>query len=142
MSIPRILHRTVPKETTEQVEAALNNQLTALLAEGDAPSEAGDTEAAPVQAEKRVLAAELDAPKLQKVLAQSGVGSRRDIETWIAEGKIEVNGEPAHIGQRISWGDRVAVNGKPVKIRIAPPLPRVGPPGGPRAVGTEGHTTR
>ena len=43
----------------------------------------------------------------------------------IAEGKIEVNGEPAHIGQRVSWGDRVAVNGKPVKIRIAPPLPRM-----------------
>ncbi|WP_374432735.1 23S rRNA pseudouridine(2605) synthase RluB [Inhella sp.] len=109
----------------EQVEAALSERLNALLAEGDAAPEPAPAELAPAEAEKRVLAAEADAPKLQKVLAQSGVGSRRDIEAWIAEGKIEVNGEPAHIGQRISWGDRVSVNGKPVKIRIQPPLPRV-----------------
>ena len=110
---------------SEQVEAALAQQLDALLAEGDAAPEPASAELAPAEPEKRVLAPEADAPKLQKVLAQSGVGSRRDIEAWIAEGKIEVNGEPAHIGQRISWGDRVSVNGKPVKIRIQPPLPRV-----------------
>jgi len=74
---------------------------------------------------KRVLAPEPDAPKLQKVLGQAGVGSRRDIEDMIAQGKIEVNGEVAHIGQRISFGDRVSVNGKPVKIRIQPPTPRI-----------------
>jgi 23S rRNA pseudouridine2605 synthase len=74
---------------------------------------------------KRVLAPEVDAPKLQKVLAQSGIGSRRDIEEWIAEGKIEVNGEVAHVGQRISFGDRVKVNGKDVRVRISPPNPRI-----------------
>ncbi|MDR7297603.1 23S rRNA pseudouridine2605 synthase [Pelomonas aquatica] len=74
---------------------------------------------------KRVLAADADAPKLQKVLAQSGIGSRRDIEEWIAEGKIEVNGEVAHVGQRISFGDRVRVNGKDVRVRISPPNPRI-----------------
>ncbi|WP_077037327.1 23S rRNA pseudouridine(2605) synthase RluB, partial [Pelomonas sp. KK5] len=74
---------------------------------------------------KRVLAPEPDAPKLQKVLAQAGIGSRRDIEDMIAEGKIEVNGEVAHIGQRISFGDRVSVNGKPIKVRISPPAPRI-----------------
>ncbi|MFG6414655.1 23S rRNA pseudouridine(2605) synthase RluB [Roseateles sp. DC23W] len=74
---------------------------------------------------KRVLAAEADAPKLQKVLAQAGIGSRRDIEEWIAEGKIEVNGEVAHVGQRISFGDRVRVNGKDVRVRISPPNPRI-----------------
>jgi 23S rRNA pseudouridine2605 synthase len=74
---------------------------------------------------KRVLAADVDAPKLQKVLAQSGIGSRRDIEEWIAEGKIEVNGEVAHVGQRISFGDRVRVNGKDVRVRISPPNPRI-----------------
>ncbi|HLO92729.1 MAG TPA: pseudouridine synthase, partial [Burkholderiaceae bacterium] len=36
-----------------------------------------------------------------------------------------VNGEVAHIGQRISFGDRVAVNGKPIKVRIQPPAPRI-----------------
>jgi len=74
---------------------------------------------------KRVLAPEPDAPKLQKVLGQAGVGSRRDIEDMIAQGKIEVNDEVAHIGQRISFGDRVSVNGKPVKIRIQPPTARI-----------------
>ncbi|MDR7331470.1 23S rRNA pseudouridine(2605) synthase RluB [Roseateles asaccharophilus] len=74
---------------------------------------------------KRVLAPDADAPKLQKVLAQAGIGSRRDIEEWIAEGKIEVNGEVAHVGQRISFGDRVKVNGKDVRVRISPPNPRI-----------------
>ena len=74
---------------------------------------------------KRVLAPEPDAPKLQKVLAQAGVGSRRDIEDMIAQGKIEVNGEVAHIGQRISFGDNVRVAGKPIRVRISPPTPRI-----------------
>ncbi|MCY7316064.1 MAG: pseudouridine synthase, partial [Rubrivivax sp.] len=76
-------------------------------------------------ASKRVLAAEADAPKLHKVLAQAGVGSRRDLENMIAEGRFTVNGEPAHVGQRVSFGDRIALDGKPVRYRIAPPPPRV-----------------
>ena len=74
---------------------------------------------------KRVLAAEADAPKLQKVLAQAGVGSRRDLEQMVVEGRVTVNGEPAHTGQRVSFGDRIQVDGKPVRYRIAPPPPRV-----------------
>jgi 23S rRNA pseudouridine2605 synthase len=88
----------------------------------DAEPVADESEA--VQA-KRVLAAEPDAPKLHKVLAQAGVGSRRDMEQLIVEGRITVNGEPAHIGQRISWGDQIRVSGKPIKVRIAPPPARV-----------------
>jgi 23S rRNA pseudouridine2605 synthase len=98
----------------------------AMAAPGDGPpsadspaSESGDTPA------RRVLAPEPDAPKLHKVLAQSGVGSRRDLEQMIAEGRFTVNGQPAHVGQRISFGDRVALDGKPVKVRIQPPRPRV-----------------
>ncbi len=75
--------------------------------------------------DRRVLAPQRDAPKLQKVLAQSGAGSRRDIEQWIVEGRVTVNGEAAHTGQRVSFGDRVAVDGKPVHIRIAPLPTRV-----------------
>jgi 23S rRNA pseudouridine2605 synthase len=74
---------------------------------------------------KRVLAAEPDAPKLHKVLAQAGIGSRRDMEDLILEGRITVNGEPAHVGQRISFGDQIKVNGKPVKVRIVAPPPRL-----------------
>ena len=74
---------------------------------------------------KRVLRPEPDAPKLQKVLAQSGVGSRRDIEQMIEDGRIEVNDQVAHIGQRVSFGDRIKVAGKPIKVRIAPPPARI-----------------
>jgi 23S rRNA pseudouridine2605 synthase len=74
---------------------------------------------------KRVLAAEPDAPKLHKVLAQSGIGSRRDMEQLITDGKVQVNGEVAHTGQRISFGDEVRVAGRVVKLRIAPPPARV-----------------
>lgn len=74
---------------------------------------------------KRVLRPEPDAPKLQKVLAQAGVGSRRDIEQMIEDGRIEVNGEVAHIGQRISFGDQVRVAGRAIKVRIAPPPARI-----------------
>ena len=47
------------------------------------------------------------------------------MEELIADGKITVNGEPAHTGQRISFGDRVEVNGKPVRLHIVPPPARI-----------------
>ncbi|WP_180683416.1 pseudouridine synthase [Tepidicella baoligensis] len=74
---------------------------------------------------KRVLRPQADAPKLHKVLAQAGLGSRLEMEQMILEGRISVNGEPAHVGQRIQYGDSIKINGKPIKVRIAPPPPRV-----------------
>ncbi|WP_374412133.1 pseudouridine synthase [Hydrogenophaga sp.] len=82
-----------------------------------------ETELAPPA--KRVLRPEADTPKLHKVLAQAGLGSRLEMEQLILEGRISVNGEPAHIGQRIQYGDSIKINGKPVRVRIAPPPPRV-----------------
>ncbi len=79
----------------------------------------------PAAPPKRVLRPEPEAPKLHKVLAQAGIGSRRDMEQMILDGEISVNGQPAHIGQRISFGDHIKVKGKPVKVRIMPPPPRV-----------------
>jgi 23S rRNA pseudouridine2605 synthase len=66
-----------------------------------------------------------DSEKLQKVLAQAGLGSRRELEAWIEAGRVSVNGEPAHVGQRVGPGDRVKVNGRLVQLRAAPRLPRV-----------------
>ena len=74
---------------------------------------------------KRVLAPLAETPKLHKVLAQSGMGSRLEMEQLIMEGRITVNNEPAHIGQRIQFGDHVKVNGKPIRFRIDPPPARV-----------------
>ncbi len=74
---------------------------------------------------KRVLAPQAETPKLHKVLAQAGLGSRLEMEQLITEGRISVNNEPAHIGQRIQFGDQIKVNGKPIRVRIAPPPARV-----------------
>ena len=74
---------------------------------------------------KRVLAPQAESPKLHKVLAQAGLGSRLEMEQLILEGRISVNNEPAHIGQRIQFGDQVKVNGRPLRVRIDPPPPRV-----------------
>lgn len=49
--------------------------------------------------------------KLQKVLARLGVGSRRDVEVWIAEGRVNVNGSVASLGQRVDSHDAITVDG-------------------------------
>ncbi|MGB4559927.1 MAG: pseudouridine synthase [Burkholderiaceae bacterium] len=74
---------------------------------------------------KRVLPPQAESPKLHKVLAQAGMGSRLEMEQLIMEGRISVNNEPAHIGQRIQFGDQVKVNGKPIRFRIDAPPARV-----------------
>lgn len=50
--------------------------------------------------------------KLQKVLANAGFGSRREIEGWIERGRITVNGEVASLGIRVSEDDRILIDGK------------------------------
>ncbi|MFM2056429.1 MAG: hypothetical protein RLY71_814 [Pseudomonadota bacterium] len=77
------------------------------------------------EAGKRVLRPEPEAPKLHKVLAQAGIGSRREMEQLIVDGKVQVNGEAAHLGMRITFGDQIKVGGKPIRFRIAPPQARV-----------------
>lgn len=54
--------------------------------------------------------------KIQKVLARVGVGSRRQIEAWIAEGRVRVDGEVATIGLRIDESARVQVDGKNIPL--------------------------
>ena len=63
--------------------------------------------------------------RLHKVLAQAGVGSRREIEDWILAGRVSVNGLPAAVGQKVSADDKVRVNGKLVELRMKQRLPRV-----------------
>jgi 23S rRNA pseudouridine2605 synthase len=89
---------------------------------GQFDADEDNVDAAPA---KRVLAPQTESPKLHKVLAQSGLGSRLEMEQLILEGRISVNNEPAHIGQRIQFGDHIKVNGKPIRFRIDPPPARV-----------------
>jgi len=55
--------------------------------------------------------------RLQKVLARAGLGSRRQIEDWIRDGRIQVNGKPAQLGQKISGRERIVIDGKKVQIK-------------------------
>ena len=93
----------------------------------DAPELQADTAAQeqPAQPYKRVLQPLADAPKLHKVLAQAGLGSRLEMERNIAAGRLTVNNEVAHVGQRVQPGDQIKLDGKPVRIRIEAPTVRV-----------------
>ncbi len=65
--------------------------------------------------------------RLQKVLAQAGIGSRREMEEWISAGRVTVNGAVATLGMRVSEGDKVQVDGRFVRLKLQAEqaLPRV-----------------
>jgi 23S rRNA pseudouridine2605 synthase len=55
---------------------------------------------------------EITGEKLQKVLARAGIGSRRGMERWIAEGRITVDGKPAKLGDRVSPEQVIRIDGR------------------------------
>jgi 23S rRNA pseudouridine2605 synthase len=55
--------------------------------------------------------------KLQKVLARAGYGSRRELEEWIAAGRVKVNGTVAKLGDRVTDRDKIIVDGKKLAHR-------------------------
>jgi len=57
--------------------------------------------------------------RLHKLLAQHGLGSRRQVEEWIREGRVLVNGRAAEVGQRLQSGDKVVVDGRDVTRLLA-----------------------
>jgi 23S rRNA pseudouridine2605 synthase len=79
----------------------------------------------PPQKPARAAPKPLVSERLQKVLARVGVGSRRQIEQWIRDGRITVNGEPATLGQRVSADDRVVFDGRIVPTAGLTPKSRV-----------------
>lgn len=54
--------------------------------------------------------------RIQKVLAQAGIGSRREVERWISSGRISVNGELATLGDRVLPSDKISLDGKRLRI--------------------------
>jgi 23S rRNA pseudouridine2605 synthase len=65
------------------------------------------------------------AERLQKRLAAAGLGSRREIEGWIAAGRVTVNGSPARLGDRARPGDEIALDGRPLSLEARRAVPRV-----------------
>ncbi len=54
--------------------------------------------------------------KLQKILAGAGLGSRREMERWITDGRISVNGSKANLGDRATLADIITVDGRAIKL--------------------------
>ena len=63
--------------------------------------------------------------KLQKVLAQAGLGSRRAMEEWIVAGRVTVNGEPATLGMRVVEGDKVQADRRTIRVGVQTHATRV-----------------
>ncbi len=56
---------------------------------------------------------------MQKVLAAAGVGSRREVERWIREGRLQVNGAVPALGTKLVPRDRITLDGRPVRLHAA-----------------------
>ncbi|HET7569707.1 MAG TPA: pseudouridine synthase [Gammaproteobacteria bacterium] len=56
------------------------------------------------------------AERLQKLLSAAGLGSRREIEGWIRDGRVTVNNQPAQLGDKATAADRVKIDGRPVRL--------------------------
>ncbi|MCW8399652.1 pseudouridine synthase [Legionella sp. PATHC038] len=63
----------------------------------------------------------MSSERLQKILSQAGLGSRREMERWIENGWVQVNGKPVKLGDSASAEDKITVKGKlipnPLKVR-------------------------
>jgi 23S rRNA pseudouridine2605 synthase len=55
--------------------------------------------------------------RIQKVLARAGVGSRREVESWIRAGRLAINGVPAALGAQLGPRDKVTLDGRQVRLR-------------------------
>ncbi|MBS1132349.1 MAG: ribosomal large subunit pseudouridine synthase [Proteobacteria bacterium] len=82
-----------------------------------APNTGGRANRGSVARDGRPLA-EAKPVRLQKVLAEAGVGSRREMEEWIAAGKVSVNGVVATVGQSVVNSDKVKIGGRLINIRF------------------------
>lgn len=60
--------------------------------------------------------ADVQGERLHKVLANAGFGSRREVEGWIREGRVKINGKPARLGDRVKGEDLVQVDNRRVRI--------------------------
>lgn len=59
-----------------------------------------------------------DGVRINKALAQAGLGSRREVERWIRAGRLSVNGEMAELGQRVVGTDRIELDGEVIEARV------------------------
>src|SRR5579864_3156402 len=59
------------------------------------------------------------AVRVQKLLSAAGIGSRREVERWIRESRLKVNGEVPALGAKLEARDRITLDGRPVRLHAA-----------------------
>lgn len=74
---------------------------------------------------QRINLEKMEPVRLQKALAASGVGSRREMEQWISQGLVRINGKVAQLGDRITPDDEISVRGSAINIKWPDRLPRI-----------------
>jgi len=62
--------------------------------------------------------------RVQKVLAGAGHGSRRLVEQWIREGRLQIDGRTAQLGDTVTGDERITLDGRPLAVQAAPPSHR------------------
>lgn len=116
---PRGAQSVVAKDRGETVVVARARKMR------ERPGSQKERDRADSLRERRVDPKNLDDMRLQKILALTGLGSRRDMEEAIQAGRVEVNGKIAALGDKAVHGDRVRFDGKNVTLKWPDRLPRV-----------------
>ncbi|MCT6882941.1 pseudouridine synthase [Snodgrassella sp. ESL0324] len=75
--------------------------------------------------DQRISLEKMEPVRLQKALAASGAGSRREMEQWISQGLVRINGKVAQLGDKITPDDEVSVRGSAINIKWPDRLPRI-----------------
>ncbi len=75
--------------------------------------------------DRRADMSSIEPVRLQKALSASGIGSRREMEQWITQGMVKINGKVAQLGEKVAPTDHVEVRGKHIKLKWADRLPRI-----------------
>ena len=112
-----LFHETPGAKTFAQSTSPPGNRNHKISAAPASPSEILGDEALPNE--------RLQGEKLQKVLAQAGFGSRRQMEEWIIGGRVSVNGEPATLGMRVLEGDLVKAERRTIRVGERDQLARI-----------------
>lgn len=68
---------------------------------------------------------EPEAERAQKILARAGLGSRREIETWIEQGRIKVNEKVIGLGDKISGHEKIKLDNNLLRLNLNPQKTRV-----------------
>ncbi len=58
--------------------------------------------------------------RVQKVLASAGHGSRREVERWIKEGRLLIDGRKAALGDAVEGSEKFVLDGRPLRVRARP----------------------